>query len=381
MLPNQAHIDTLAARRKAGSDAYYNGVPIMSDHDWDLLDDELRRLDPNHPDLKAVGAPAPTSGAFAKVKHTIPMGSLNKAKNLAEMQTWYAGCPNGKTLIAMDKLDGGSLSVLYVKRKFTQAVTRGDGDIGQDVTRNAMLIQGMVKMLPPTLPDGTPMPDNVWVRGEVIIMHADFKQYFPGESNPRNSANGTLVRQSDNAKCAHLTLKAYNLCPNGVGMAKKSEELTTLAAWGFQFPKWSLCAGMTELEIVYQDYVATIRKNIGYEIDGIVTEFDDLDFRESQGDLGGRPKASVAYKFPYAQAETILRAILDQVGKSGRITPVAIYDEVILGGRKNDRCSLAGYRQVEHLRLFPGCRIIVAMRGDVIPRVEANLDEGTLNDL
>lgn len=379
MTANQAHIDSLASRIKAASDAYYNGKPILTDADFDDLVDELRGLDPKNPALIAIGAPA--TGAFAKVKHTIPMGSLNKAKNLAEMKVWHTSCPGGKTLIAMDKLDGGSLSVFYHKRKLTQAVTRGDGEIGQDVTRNAMLIQGVVKMLPPTLPDGTPMPDNVWVRGEVIILHTDFAKHFHGESNPRNSANGTLVRQSDNSKCACLTFKAYNLCPNGVGMAKKSLELTTLTTMGFQVPKWSLCPGMVELEAVYQEYVATIRKNIGYEIDGVVTEYDDLAFREAQGDLGGRPKASVAYKFPYERAKSILREIVNQVGNSGRITPVAIYDEVILGGRKNDRCSLAGYRQVMHMKLFVGCQIMVAMRGDVIPRIEANLDEGTLNDL
>lgn len=390
-MTNQAHIDQLAARIKQASDAYYNGLPpLMSDAAWDALADELRKLDPTNPVLLSIGAPVPTSGplvggGWPKVSHVIPMGSLNKAQVEADMNAWHKGCQTNNHLVIMDKLDGGSISLVYAKRRLVQAVTRGDGIIGEDITRNALLMKGAVKMLPATIPDGhggqTPTPDNVYVRGEVIIQDDDFKTYFPGESNPRNSANGTMKRQSDNAKCAHLTVICYNFMPRGVGLHTKSAELAILTNLGFLTPKWSLVPSIKDVFDVYTKYVNTIRKTIGYWIDGLVIEVDALDTREALGDLNGRPKGSIAFKFPHEEKTSILRDVIWQVGNSGRITPVAIFDEVILGGAKVSKASLAGVRQVEHMKLFPGCKVLISKRNDIIPRVEANLDEGIVNDI
>jgi DNA ligase (NAD+) len=387
-MTNQAHIDQLAANLTKWKDAYYNGNPLVSDAVYDAAEDELRRLDPKHPVLLTIGAPVASGpmagGGWPKAKHTIPMTSLNKANTLSDMQGWVAGCgtiPQGKPYVIMPKFDGASISLHYFKRRLAQAVTRGDGLVGEDVTPNILLAKGAVKMLPPTMPDGTPTPDNVWVRGEVIITHDDFKIHFPGESNPRNSANGTMKRQSDNAKCAYLTIMPYNLMPNGVTMPSRSQELEFLATLGFQSYEWFQVASLAEGDKVYQDFVASKRKAIGFEIDGLVFDVDDSKVREDLGDLNGKPKGSVAWKFPNEHKETILRDILWQVGNSGRITPVAIFDEVVLLGSRVSRASLAGVRQVEHLKLFPGCKILVTKRNDVIPRLEANLDEGIVNDL
>ena len=384
MNANQAQIDQMVANLTKWKAAYYAGTPLVSDPVYDSVEDDLRKLDPNHAFLKTIGAPVsqgPTAGGWPKVKHTIPMSSLNKAQLFEDMQAWVTSCSAQSSLIVMDKLDGCSLSMHYLNRVLVQAVTRGDGSIGQEVTRNAMLMQGVVKMLPPFLPDGNPTPANVWVRGEVIIMHTDFARHFPGESNPRNSATGTLMRQTDFAKCSYLTFKSYNLMPQGVSMASKSTELLALEDMGFQTPKWSVWKALAEVQAEYQIYCASKRKAIGYEIDGLVVEIDDTVIREIHGDLGGRPKGSIAYKFPFEAKRTIIRDIQWQVGHSGRITPVAIFDEVILGGAKVTRASLAGVRQVEHLKLFPGCNVLVSKRNDVIPRLEANVDEGIVNDI
>ena len=383
-------IATLVKRITDARHAYYNGTPVLSDAAYDLLEDELRKLDPANPILKLVGSPVLATGGplagggWPKVRHTIPMSSLNKANTLLDMQGWVAGCstiPQGKPFTIMPKFDGASISLHYFKRRLVQAVTRGDGLVGEDVTPNILLAKGAVKMLPPMLPDGTVTPDNVWVRGEVIITHDDFKRHFPGESNPRNSANGTMKRQSDNTKCAYLTIMPYNLMPNGVTMPCRSQELKFLAALGFQSYEWFQVASLAEGDKVYQDFVASKRKAIGFEIDGLVFDVDDSKVREDLGDLNSRPKGSVAWKFENLQLPTTLRDIKWQVGNSGRITPIAIFDPVDFQGVTVEKASLAGVRQVQHLKLFPGCRIMVTRRNEVIPRVEMNLDEGITNDL
>lgn len=371
-------VKTLAEARAA----YYNtGTPVMTDAAYDSLEDELRRLDPTNAFFAKVGTPAPVGGAWPKVRHTIPMGSLNKAQNENDMRSWFSGCGlsnRSQPLVIMDKLDGLSLSIEYVDRRLSRAITRGDGTTGEDITRNVLLMKGAVKVLPPTLTDGTPTPSKVYVRGEMVVTHADFKAHFPGESNPRNTASGTSKRQSDNAKCAYVTFMAYNLMPNGVSMASKTAELHGLAAMGFHTPKWSIASTLTDVFKTYADYIGTIRKDIGYDIDGLVVEINDTTAREALGDLNDRPRGSIAFKFPHDERETILRNIRWQVGNSGRLTPVAEFDPVMIGGASVKQASLATARNVQALKLFVGCRIVVSRRNDCIPYLESNLDEGTV---
>ena len=365
-------------------DAYYNGSPLVTDAQYDALEDELRRIDPQHPYFAKVGAPLPQGGAFPEVKHTTPMVSLNKVQVLTELSAWFKSCALSAAdhVMAMDKMDGASLSLKYLKRRLVQVLTRGDGVTGQDVTRNALLMKGAVKMLPPTFADGTPVPDVVFVRGEVMCFLSDFTKHFPGESSPRSTANGTIKRQTGFDKCQFLTFVAYRCMPNGQSMTTKSGELASLVSFGFTLPKNArVAADPAQIEAIYQSYIAGVRKGLDYEIDGIVVEIDDATKREDLGDLNGNPKGACAYKFAHETRETILRTIEWQIGNSGRITPVAIFDEASFGGVKVGRASLAGVRQVEYLKLFPGCRILVARRNDVIPRVEANLDMGIVNDL
>ena len=378
-------VTDLVKRLEAAKDAYYNSSAIMSDAQYDSLEDELRRIDPQHPFFSKVGAALPVNGSWPEVRHSVPMTSLNKAQVLADMATWFKSCnldPAIDSVMVMNKEDGASLSLKYLKRRLVQVVTRGDGVTGQDVTRNALLMKGAVKMLPPTFPDGTLVPDVVYIRGEVMCFLPDFKKYFPGESSPRSTANGTIKRQTGFEKCQHLTFVAYRCMPNGQSMTTKSGELAALREFGFTLPRNAKVAASPALvEAIYQDYIATIRKSLEDEIDGLVVEIDNATKRDSLGDLNGNPRGAVAYKFPHETRETILRAIEWQVGNSGRVTPIAIFDDADFGGVKVGRASLAGVRQVEHLKLFPGCRILVTRRNEVIPRVEANLDMGIENDL
>jgi len=382
-----ALIDTtsLVKRLTEYKDAYYNGTPLVTDAQYDALEDELRRVDPQHSFFSKVGAALPVGGAFPEVRHSVPMTSLNKAQVLDDLTAWFKGSGVKAAtdfVMVTDKMDGASASLKYSKRRLVQVLTRGDGVTGQDVTRNALLMKGMVKMLPSTFPDGSPVPDTVFIRGEVMCFLSDFKKYFSGESSPRSTANGTMKRQTGHEKCQYLTFVAYRCMPNEQSMAAKSIELDALKSFGFTLPRLiKVAADPAQVEVVYQSYIATVRKALDYEIDGIVIDVDDAAKRDALGDLNGNPRGSVAYKFPHETRETILRSIEWQVGNSGRITPVAYFDEASFGGVKVGKASLAGVRQVEHLKLFPGCRILVTRRNDVIPRVEANLDMGIVNDL
>jgi DNA ligase (NAD+) len=369
-------------------DAYYNKTPLVSDAIYDQVEDYARKGFPTNAFFKKVGA-APVGGAWPKVAHGIPMGSLNKATatkdaqgNLrpsVELTTWHQGCQKPNWFAVMDKLDGGSLGLRYEGHKLVQALTRGDGTVGEDITRNARLVQGVVKQLPFQRPDGSLTPHEVFIRGEVVVTHTDFKAHFPGESNPRNTANGTIRRQSNHEKCQHLTFIAYEIIYGGANPQEKTknDELKVLKAMGFRLPKYTLAHNLDDVEKVYREYVSTIRASLDYDIDGLVITVDQRDVRESLGDLNGRPKGAIAYKFPHEEAVTVLRNIRWQVGNSGRITPVAEFDAVNLAGANVVQASLHNISNIRDLtndkntdHFAVGDMIKVSRRNDVIPYVE-----------
>ena len=356
-------IQALYDRIQAANKAYRNGTPIMTDAAYDALEDQLRKLDPNHPHFQTVGAAPLAGGGWPKVRHSIPMGSLNKAQTGDDLKSWWPGRP----VCVTHKLDGISVSLRYVDGKLTQALTRGDGDVGEDITRNVLLMQGAVKQIP--------TKGTVYVRGEIICRKSDFKVHFQGESNPRNTAAGTAKRQSDPDKCKYLTVVAYQYLPEGVAPNTKQTEINNLISLGFETPSAYWAGSPTEVMAVYDDYIATKRDALDYEIDGLVIDVDNRDAREALGDLNSRPRGSVAFKFPHDQKVTNLRAVRWQVGSSGRVTPVAEFDEIILGGAKVKQASLHTVDRVLGLKLWEGCSIMVSRRNDVIPMVEMNLSD------
>lgn len=379
-------IQTLVAKLTKARENYYNLKPgetaEISDAAFDALEDELRRLDPTNDFFKQLGAPAPVNGGWPKIQHTIPMTSLNKVQAKADLLNWIRGLGVqvflAPAFTIMDKLDGMSLNLRYETRKLVQGATRGDGIIGEDITRNVLLMQGTVKVLPVTINGITPKVVNV--RGEVVCKRSDFTAHFPNESNPRNTAAGTAKRQSNPEKAKHLTFIAYQLLLDGAPLPSKELELTTLKALGFQTPRWSTAQSGVEIEKTYQDYIDSIRAGLDYDIDGLVVEVNDAGVRENLGDLNGRPRGATAFKFPHEQKETILRAIRWQVGNSGRITPVAEFDEVVLAGAKVTQASLHNISNITTLAaelnrtaLAVGDKVLVSRRNDVIPFVEALL--------
>ena len=372
------NIATLAKRIADANEAYRNGTPIMSDAAYDALEDQLRALDPNHPHFTKIGAAVPSGGSWPKVAHAIPMGSLRKCQfdaeaakgagdGHADLRAWW---PN-KGVCITQKLDGISISLRYDKGRLVQAVTRGNGTEGEDITRNVLIMEGAVRVLP------RGVPDTVYVRGEIVCRKSKFKAHFPGESNPRNTAAGTAKRQTDYEKAKYLTVVAYQYLPDGMPPVTKEAEITTLTNMGFVTPTWHPVSTVEQVIALFDSYVVSERDKLDWEIDGLVVDVDDRDAREAMGSHDMKPKGSRALKFPHAQKPSILRDIRWQVGKSGRLTPVADFDTVNLAGANVSKASLHNIDYIDELAsncgqvyLSVGDEIMVSRRNDVIPFIE-----------
>jgi DNA ligase (NAD+) len=356
MQDRQNRIDYLAGRISDLRDAYYNGVAEVTDAEFDDLEDELRGLDPANPVLKAVGAPV--TGAWRKVRHTAPMGSLFKAQTNTDMAAWVHGTPAASYTVS-EKLDGCSICLRYENGVFTQALTRGDGEEGEDITRNVARM---------TFPKKIAAPYTGCIRGEVVLTLDAFKRHFPDAKNPRNTASGTMKRL-DGVGCEHLTIMVYEF---DAAEGEKLATLETARALGFQTPNYFKVAGFKDIQALYAKYVDSARKALNYEIDGLVVEVSDRDTRDQFGVTDGRPKGAVAYKFPHDRKTTTLRNVEWQVGQSGRVTPVAMFDTVRLAGADVSQASIHNVAYIHRLGgLRPGDVIEVSRRNDVIPAVES----------
>lgn len=353
-------IADLAQKLEEASTAYYNGTPIMSDSVFDQLENQLRKLDPNHPVLLKIGAP--TESGWPKHIHTIPMGSLNKAQDAADFQRWFNGLPANTFLFVSDKMDGMACVIHYKNGELISAATRGDGVEGELITRNVRVMQGV--------PQEIKQQGDVYVKGEVICKKSDFTKYFPGESNPRNTATGTAKRQSSWQKAKHLTFVAYNLTDAGTPHLSRFAEFTELTSLGFITPNNFLVSTPEQVTALMAEYAETTRQSLDYLIDGLVIEINKTSQRESMGSTSLRPNGAIAFKFESEAQWTVLRDVEWQVGSSGRITPVAYFDEVNLNGVRVSKASLHNLARVNTLTLSRDCEILVSRRNDVIPYVE-----------
>lgn len=372
-------------------EAYYNGTPLVVDAVYDAEEDTIRDEVRTLPEgdalrveveefLARVGAPVPTvpsGGKWAKAKHKIVMGSLNKAqpqvdengnRDHGELRSWYHGLGNmdKPSLAWSDKCDGISIALYYTGGNLVQAVTRGDGEEGEDITSNVLKMKGIVPFIRGF--DG-------FIRGEIVLRKSDWQKHFPTYANPRNAASGIAKRQSKGGQ-EHLTVLHYQMIRfSGKTIPSKMHEFKVLQHLGAAVPTWGTADSLDEIEQVYMAYIAGAREALDYDIDGLVVEVNDTDTRESFGSHNNRPKGAVAYKFPHDQKPTYVERIQWQVGNTGRVTPVAIFKPVKLAGATVSQASLHNVRRMEGLRLSEGCRILVSRRNDVIPMVEANLDE------
>lgn len=344
--------------------SYYDGEGEISDAEFDKLWDELKSLDPNNPILHKVGA---DSGNFAKVQHVMPMGSQEKAANPEEFLAWANKHQYDQYLVEY-KLDGASLELQYENGYLVRAVTRGDGSIGDDITANARKMRGVNAAI---YKDGQLVPFTGGIRGEVIMTHQVHKDYFSDKANCRNAANG-LMKRKDGQGSEFLKLITYDaLSTDGKSyFTNEEEKIRWLMDCGFNVVKLVICKSPDRV-IAYRAKVMEERKNIEYDIDGLVIKERKINIEDARR---ARPDHQIAFKFSLEEAVSTLRQVEWSIN-GGTYTPVAIFDEVELNGTRVQRASLANPDKMRQLGVRIGSHVVVVKRGEIIPKIESVVEE------
>lgn len=352
--------DILKAR-----DDYYNGQPTVSDKVFDAWIAELKTLDPNNKAITSVGAPVNAS-EWKKATHQIPMGSLDKVNTPIELSKWVDDTAPNEKLLVIEKLDGLSIEVIYENGSLSQGITRGDGLIGEDISINVMKMGGVPSQL----------KDNFTgsLRGEIIMKKSIHQKYFADKANPRNAASG-VSKRLDSVGSEHLDILFYQALGD-IDFKTEEEQLNWLIAQGTSTPNFWVLSNALSVNAWWREYQDKNRLKLDYDIDGLVVRVNDLVKQLSLGDKDMRPKGAIAFKFDNETRESIIRAIVWQVGNSGRLTPVATIDPVSLVGATITRASLYNIAYIEELGLDIGATVLVARANDVIPRIE-ELVKGT----
>lgn len=358
----------LAERLERYRASYYAGRPEISDAAYDALEDDLRAIDPTHPVLAKVGS-AELVSEWEKAKHEIPMGSLNKAVDEGELRGWIERCeellakdkmgPIRGDLFVAEKLDGISIEVIYKNGKMVDAITRGDGDVGERITANVARMKGV----PPRIKDKR----EVSVRGEIILRLSDMKKHFTIGTSPRNLAAGTSKR-FDGTNCEHLTVLFYDLADH-LDVKTEVEKFEMIRQMGFATPR-TAHGTLDDVLALYKRYSEGTRASLDYEIDGLVVYVNSLHTQAQLGEVNRRPRGAVAFKFASPAKVTKVLDIQWDTGPSGRVTPVAIVAPVELAGAKVQRASLHNAANVRELGIGVGDEVLVSRRNDVIPYVE-----------
>lgn len=396
-----AELNWLAAEIDRHDRLYYrDSAPQISDAEYDALrrrNSELERRFPkliraDSPNLRVGAAPVE---AFGKVVHSLPMLSLDNAMHPNEVHEFIArirrflNLPSDQPLdfVAEPKIDGLSCSLRYEDGLLVKGATRGDGAVGEDVTANVRTIRDVPQRLAERHPPGV-----LEVRGEVYMERPDFldlnrrreERGEPPFMNPRNAAAGSL-RQLDSRITAERRLRFFAYSwgeadPPVTGTY--SGFLDRLRAVGFRVnPATCRCTDGVEALLAYQEEIALQRHGLPYDIDGVVYKLDRLDLQERLGFVGRAPRWAIAHKFAAQQAETVVRAISIQVGRTGALTPVAELEPINVGGVMVARATLHNQDYIEAKDIRVGDTVVIQRAGDVIPQVvevvPARRPEGT----
>lgn len=354
---------------KKYQDSYYNGEGEISDAEFDSLWDELKLLDPENSILHKVGA---DSGNFNKVNHIMPMGSQEKAANPEQFYSWAKKHIYDSYLVEY-KLDGASLELQYKNGILQCAVTRGDGVIGDDITTNAKKMNGVMLAI---TKHGVPVDFTGGIRGEVIMTHDVHKNYFADKANCRNAANG-LMKRKDGSGSEYLKLIVYDaLATEGLSpFSNEQEKIQWLKDCGFNTVEVKIC-NTPEAVVEYRSSVMEIRKNLDFDIDGLVIKENVINEEDAKR---ARPDRQIAFKFSLEEAVSVLREVEWSIN-GGTYTPVAIFDEVELNGTTVQRASLANPDTMKNLGIKIGSKVVVVKRGEIIPKIESVLHDETCKE-
>ncbi len=361
---------------------YVLNSPTISDFEFDAKMHELQRLEAENPEFFDPNSPTQRVGsdlnaAFVQVEHRYPMLSLANTYSEADVAEWYERVRKGLNepfeVVCELKYDGTSISLIYRDGALVQAVTRGDGVRGDDVTANVRTIRSIPLRL-----HGTDYPKEFEIRGEILMPWAVFEklnaereaQEEPLLANPRNAASGTLKMQNS-AEVARRQLDAYLYYLLGEELPAQThyENLQHAAAWGFKVSDaMKKCTSLQEI-LDYIDYWDTERKNLPVATDGMVLKVNALRQQKALGYTAKSPRWAIAYKFQAERACTRLNSVSYQVGRTGVITPVANLDPVQLSGTVVKRASLHNADIIAGLDLHIGDMVYVEKGGEIIPKI------------
>ena len=363
---------------------YVEDNPVITDGEYDALFQELLRLEESYPQLVTPDSPSQRVGSqpldgFQQVSHRFPMLSLENSfsdNDLREFeQRLHRFLVDVDTFhyVAEPKLDGLAVEIIYENGLFSQAATRGDGRVGEDISANIKTIPSIPLRL---IGD---VPPLIEVRGEVFMGLADFtalnrqraEEGEPLFANPRNAAAGSL-RQLDSRLTAQRPLDffAYGVAdPQPAGISCQSELLGKLKNYGFKVNELiRTCASIDEV-IHHYHHLLQIRSSLAYDIDGMVVKVDSFALQQRLGNKARSPRWAIAAKFPAIQASTVLEDVLFQVGRTGAITPVALLQPVVIAGATVSRATLHNEDEIQRKDLRLGDTVIVQRAGDVIPEI------------
>jgi len=369
--------------------------PEISDLEFDKLMRQLKDLEAEHPLLVTPDSPTQRVGGkpregFVKVPHSSPMLSLDNTYNEEELRDWERRVHelsgrNDVDYVCELKLDGMSLALVYEDGRLVRGVTRGDGSVGEDVTQNVRTVRSIPLVIPAERLKKAGIPSNFEVRGELLMPTATFKKVneererngLPTFANPRNFTAGT-VRQLDSSVTAQRRLDyfPYILLQNGrTYFDRHWKTLDALATAGFKVnPNRKLVDSMDEVWAFIQQWEAK-RDSLPYEIDGIVVKVDRTALQDELGFTGKAPRWAIAYKYAARAGITKLEDIRVQVGRTGKLTPVAMLAPVLIGGTTVRNATLHNMDEIERLGVKIGDWVQVERGGDVIPKVAKVIDD------
>ncbi len=391
----EGQINTLRKELQQHNYAYYVlDNPTISDYEFDMKLKTLQELEMKHPEFYDANSPTLRVGGqitknFETIVHEYRMYSLDNSYSREDLLDWETRIKkqvDGEVQYSCElKYDGASISLTYEKGVLIRAVTRGDGFQGDDVTNNIKTIKTVPLKLQGTY------PDKFAIRGEIILPFDGFKKMneervAAGEepyANPRNTASGSLKLQ-DSTEVAKRPLACllYNLTGDNLGVESQMESLEKAREWGFKVPDAAKLANSIDEVLEFVNYWDEQRHNLPYETDGVVIKVNNLQQQEELGYTAKAPRWAMAYKFQTEQAESVLKEITYQIGRTGAITPVANLEPVQLAGTTVRRASLHNADQIAKLDIRVHDTVYVEKGGEIIPKiVGVNLTERAVDSL
>lgn len=364
-------IENIVNKLIEAKDAYYNDNPIMTDDEFDALEDELRVLDPNNKYFTIVGAPV-ISGK--KIKHITPMRSCQKAQTIDEVQTWLKKVLTKRVaLIIEPKIDGFSATIKYMNGKLQYIATRGDGEVGEDITYITQYMK---------IPKTIDSKDEIEIRGELYLPKNTKYQPSDGKTldNLRNIAVGIVKRKDNREDIKYIQFVAYQIISERY--PTETSKINQLLKWGFQVVSVKNAMSVREINEYYELYKSTLRERWPYATDGLVIVVDECDLHDEINDkytVSHHNHYNIAFKPPAESKETEVVYIEWNVSRLGNIIPVAVLKPINIGGANISRVTLNNYQNVEDINLNIGDVVEVSRSNDVIPYLKAIIKHANPN--